>query len=45
MTRAKRRRSNACPILAGAAVFDAAWDKEWERNLVDAAMERVKLRA
>jgi len=23
---------------------EAAWDKEWERNLVDAAMERVKLR-
>lgn len=23
---------------------DAAWDDEWERNLVDAAMERVKLR-
>ncbi len=23
---------------------DAAWDAEWERNLVDAAMERVKLR-
>ena len=23
---------------------DAAWDEEWERNLVDAAMERVKLR-
>lgn len=23
---------------------DLAWDDEWERNLVDAAMERVKLR-
>ena len=23
---------------------EAAWDEEWERNLVDAAMERVKLR-
>ena len=23
---------------------DAVWDEEWERNLVDAAMERVKLR-
>ncbi len=23
---------------------DSAWDDEWERNLVDAAMERVKLR-
>ncbi|MBI3850002.1 MAG: sigma-70 family RNA polymerase sigma factor [Verrucomicrobia bacterium] len=23
---------------------DAAWDEEWERNLVDAAMERVKVR-
>ena len=23
---------------------DTAWDEEWERNLVDAAMERVKLR-
>lgn len=23
---------------------DAAWDEEWERNLVDAALERVKLR-
>ena len=23
---------------------DAAWDDEWERNLVDAALERVKLR-
>ena len=23
---------------------DPAWDEEWERNLVDAAMERVKLR-
>jgi len=30
---------------AGAALQqDAAWDDEWERNLVDAALERVKLR-
>lgn len=28
----------------GAGGFDAAWDEEWERNLVDAALERVKLR-
>jgi DNA-directed RNA polymerase specialized sigma24 family protein len=28
---------------AGAAL-DESWDEEWERNLVDAAMERVKLR-
>jgi RNA polymerase sigma factor (sigma-70 family) len=32
------------PDPAGAAAFDEAWDQEWERNLVDAAMERVKLR-
>ena len=32
------------PDPAGAAAFDDAWDKEWERNLLDAAMERVKLR-
>jgi RNA polymerase sigma-70 factor (ECF subfamily) len=24
--------------------FEGAWEEEWERNLVDAAMERVKLR-
>lgn len=24
--------------------FDSAWEEEWERNLIDAAMERVKLR-
>jgi RNA polymerase sigma-70 factor (ECF subfamily) len=29
--------------VAGAGL-DAAWDEEWERNLVDAAMDRVKLR-
>ena len=32
------------PDPAGAAAFEEAWDQEWERNLVDAAMERVKLR-
>jgi RNA polymerase sigma factor (sigma-70 family) len=32
------------PDPAGVAQQDAAWDDEWERNLVDAAMERVKLR-
>jgi RNA polymerase sigma-70 factor (ECF subfamily) len=32
------------PDPAGTAAFEAAWDEEWERNLVDAAMERVKLR-
>lgn len=32
------------PDPASAADFDAAWDEEWESNLVDAAMERVKLR-
>jgi RNA polymerase sigma-70 factor (ECF subfamily) len=32
------------PDAAGGAQQDAAWDEEWERNLVDAAMERVKLR-
>lgn len=26
------------------AAFEDAWEEEWERNLVDAAMERVKLR-
>jgi RNA polymerase sigma-70 factor (ECF subfamily) len=25
-------------------VLDAAWETEWERNLIDAAMERVRLR-
>lgn len=29
---------------ASGVAQDAAWDDEWERNLVDAAMERVKLR-
>jgi RNA polymerase sigma factor (sigma-70 family) len=29
---------------ASGVTQDAAWDEEWERNLVDAAMERVKLR-
>lgn len=32
------------PDAAAGAQQDAAWDDEWERNLVDAAMERVKLR-
>jgi len=32
------------PDPAGAAAFDVVWDEEWERNLLDAAMERVKLR-
>lgn len=29
---------------SAAVEWDATWDEEWERNLVDAAMERVKLR-
>ena len=32
------------PDPASATQQDAAWDDEWERNLVDAAMEKVKLR-
>ena len=32
------------PDATASAQQDAAWDEEWERNLVDAAMERVKLR-
>ncbi len=32
------------PDPSAGAQQDAAWDEEWERNLVDAAMERVKLR-
>jgi RNA polymerase sigma factor (sigma-70 family) len=32
------------PDASAAAQQDAVWDEEWERNLVDAAMERVKLR-
>lgn len=32
------------PDPASGGTLDAAWDEEWERNLVDAAMERVKLR-
>jgi RNA polymerase sigma factor (sigma-70 family) len=32
------------PDASADAQQDAAWDDEWERNLVDAAMERVKLR-
>ena len=32
------------PDIAAAVQQDATWDDEWERNLVDAAMERVKLR-
>lgn len=31
-------------LVSGATPLDAIWDEEWERNLVDAAMERVKLR-
>lgn len=32
------------PDAAATVKQDAAWDDEWERNLVDAALERVKLR-
>ena len=32
------------PDPASGGELEAAWDGEWERNLVDAAMERVKLR-
>lgn len=32
------------PDVAAAEQSDAAWEEEWERNLVDAALERVKLR-
>lgn len=32
------------PDAAAMAEQDSGWDEEWERNLVDAAMERVKLR-
>jgi RNA polymerase sigma factor (sigma-70 family) len=32
------------PDVAAMDQQDAAWETEWERNLVDAAMERVKLR-
>jgi RNA polymerase sigma factor (sigma-70 family) len=32
------------PDSTADAQQDAAWDDEWERNLVDAALERVKLR-
>jgi RNA polymerase sigma factor (sigma-70 family) len=32
------------PDATADAQQDAAWDDEWERNLVDAALERVKLR-
>jgi RNA polymerase sigma factor (sigma-70 family) len=32
------------PDPASGGELDATWDDEWERNLVDAAMERVKLR-
>jgi RNA polymerase sigma factor (sigma-70 family) len=40
-----RRTSTAerVPDVAACAQQDAAWVEEWERNLVDAAMERVKL--
>lgn len=32
------------PDVAAAGQSDAAWEEAWERNLVDAALERVKLR-
>jgi RNA polymerase sigma factor (sigma-70 family) len=32
------------PDPSADAALEATWDEEWERNLVDAAMERVKLR-
>lgn len=32
------------PDASAAVQQDAAWEDEWERNLVDAALERVKLR-
>lgn len=32
------------PDASADAQQDSAWDEEWERNLVDAALERVKLR-
>ena len=32
------------PDVSAGEQQDAVWDDEWERNLVDAAMERVKLR-
>lgn len=32
------------PDVAAGFQQDATWDEEWERNLVDAALERVKLR-
>jgi RNA polymerase sigma factor (sigma-70 family) len=32
------------PDPAADAALESAWDEEWERNLVDAALERVKLR-
>ena len=32
------------PDPSADVALEAAWDEEWERNLVDAAMERVKLR-
>jgi RNA polymerase sigma-70 factor (ECF subfamily) len=31
------------PDLAASARQEAMWEEEWERNLVDAAMERVKI--
>jgi RNA polymerase sigma-70 factor (ECF subfamily) len=41
-----RRTSTAerVPDPTANAQQDAAWEQEWERNLVDAAVERVKLR-
>ena len=32
------------PDPASGVPLEAAWDEEWERNMVDAAMDRVKLR-
>jgi len=32
------------PDVAAGVQSDATWEEEWERNLVDAALERVKLR-
>ncbi len=32
------------PDAAAEKAFEGMWDEEWERNLVDAAMERVKRR-
>lgn len=32
------------PDCAASVQQDAAWDEQWEKNLIDAAMDRVKLR-